>query len=291
LPLRLHGARPHARTGPSRRRTPARRSAAAHAQLQRPAREERGARGSVAQHGRLDPVLEQLRAQCSRSECINDGAEALSPATSAPGLSPPRPHLHRDRAHPPTSAPGLGSPSPTSAPGLGSPLAHLCWDLANAVHICAGTGPTWPPAYETMMPAMRATHEHEPIACRTPHALQRARACCNGKTQCAPFLGRGSGGRQRRGAGRLRYAKACRAAAAIFRTLSASGKNEQERTGAGQDAARARGESLYNASGSFGADFGSHTAACMHGWFFVCGGGHERGAAPWCAAPSGRPRA
>ncbi len=42
------------------------------------------------------------------------------PATSAPGLGSPLPHLHRDRGSPPpTSAPGLGPPlAATSAPGL-----------------------------------------------------------------------------------------------------------------------------------------------------------------------------
>ncbi len=34
---------------------------------------------------------------------------------------------------------------------------------------------------------------------------------------------------------------------------------------------------MYSASGSFGADFGSHAAACMHGWFLVYGGQLARG--------------
>jgi hypothetical protein len=41
------------------------------------------------------------------------------------------PHLRRDWAHP-----------PTSAPGLGSPLPRLCRDWAHPCHVCAGTGLT-----------------------------------------------------------------------------------------------------------------------------------------------------
>ena len=83
----------------------------------------------------------------------------LTPATSAPGLGSPRPHLRQvcagtwptpahirtgDRAHSlPTSSLGLGSPLLcTSAPGLpGLTPAHFCagthW--ARPSHICAGT--------------------------------------------------------------------------------------------------------------------------------------------------------
>ena len=41
------------------------------------------------------------------------------------------PHLRRDWAHP-----------PTSAPGLGSPLPRLCRDWAHPCHVCSGTGLT-----------------------------------------------------------------------------------------------------------------------------------------------------
>jgi hypothetical protein len=94
--------------------------------------------------------------------------------TSAPGLSSPRPHLQRDRAHPAHICTGTGLTSahictgtelapPTSATGQGSPRphlhgdwAHLCphlhrdWahpcphlqrDRAQPAHICTGTGP------------------------------------------------------------------------------------------------------------------------------------------------------
>ena len=84
----------------------------------------------------------------------------LTAATSAPGLGPPLPHLHRDWAHPchictatgltpATSAPGLELAAATSAPGLGSPLAHLApgsgrplphlhWDRAGTTQRCVG---------------------------------------------------------------------------------------------------------------------------------------------------------
>jgi hypothetical protein len=83
------------------------------------------------------------------------------PATSAPGLGSPLPHLHRDWASAPglgssraTSAPGLGSPChirtgtglapATFASGLGSPLPHLHRDWARPCHIRIGTGLTLP---------------------------------------------------------------------------------------------------------------------------------------------------
>jgi hypothetical protein len=99
---------------------------------------------------------------------------AVRPATSAPGLGSPLPHLRRDCAHrfhicaatgltpaasaprlgspchictgtgltPAASATGLGSPLSTSAPGLGSPLPHLRRDWARRSHICTATGLT-----------------------------------------------------------------------------------------------------------------------------------------------------
>jgi hypothetical protein len=65
----------------------------------------------------------------------------LTPATSAPGMGSPLPHLRRDWAHPchictgtaltpATSAPGPRSAPATSAPGLRSPLPHLRRDCA-----------------------------------------------------------------------------------------------------------------------------------------------------------------
>jgi hypothetical protein len=79
------------------------------------------------------------------------GSDRLAPATSAPGLGPPLPHLHRDwarpghiytgtRPAPATSALGLGLTPSTSAspgPGLGPPC-HRDW--ARPGHIRTGTG-------------------------------------------------------------------------------------------------------------------------------------------------------
>ncbi len=45
-------------------------------------------------------------------------------STSAPGLGSPRPHLHRNWAHPSHICTGTGLALPTSAPGLGSPAIH-----------------------------------------------------------------------------------------------------------------------------------------------------------------------
>ncbi len=69
--------------------------------------------------------------------CIGTG---LTPATPAPGLGSPLPHLHRDWAHPSHICAGTGLPPATSAPGLGSPLPHLRRDWALPCHICTGTG-------------------------------------------------------------------------------------------------------------------------------------------------------
>jgi hypothetical protein len=73
----------------------------------------------------------------------------LAPATSAPGLGSPLPHLRRDWAHPSHIRAGTGLTPPTSAPGLGPSLPHLRrdWahpcphlrrDWARPAHICAG---------------------------------------------------------------------------------------------------------------------------------------------------------
>jgi hypothetical protein len=50
----------------------------------------------------------------------------LAPATSAPGLGSPLPHLHRDSAHRCHICTGTRLTAATSAPGLGSLLPHLC---------------------------------------------------------------------------------------------------------------------------------------------------------------------
>jgi hypothetical protein len=50
----------------------------------------------------------------------------LTPATSAPGLGSPLPHLHRDRANPCHICTETALAPATSAPGLGEPLPLLC---------------------------------------------------------------------------------------------------------------------------------------------------------------------
>ena len=49
---------------------------------------------------------------------------ALTPATSAPGLDSPLPHLHRDCSHPCHICTGTGLTPATSALGVGSPQVH-----------------------------------------------------------------------------------------------------------------------------------------------------------------------
>jgi hypothetical protein len=49
----------------------------------------------------------------------------LTPATSAPGLGSPLPHLHRDWARPSHICTGTALTPATSAPGLRSPLPHV----------------------------------------------------------------------------------------------------------------------------------------------------------------------
>jgi hypothetical protein len=262
-PARPDAVRPHAAPPPRMRSCSGR----------RPAREESGARGSVAQHGRLDPVLEQLRAHAADPSALVTAQRPsalshlrrdwIAPPTSSPGPGPPRPHLHRDRAPPAHICAGTGPTPPTSSPGPGPPRPHLHRDRAHPAHIFTGTGPTpptaardpgptWPPAYETMMPAMRATHEHEPIACRTPHALQRARACCNGTTQCVPF----PAAARRAAAARRGRAALRQSARRALRPLSLGPFRPRKKRAGTNRRVRAqpepRGASLYNASGSFG---------------------------------------
>ena len=65
--------------------------------------------------------------------------------TRSAALQPdgPAPHLHREWAHPPSSAPGLGSP-PTSALGLGLPLPTSAPGLGSPPTSAAGLGPPLP---------------------------------------------------------------------------------------------------------------------------------------------------
>ncbi len=67
-----------------------------------------------------------------------------APATSAPGLGSPGPHLRRDWAYPARICAGTGLAFATFAPGLCSPpQEHLHREWARRYrHICTGTGPT-----------------------------------------------------------------------------------------------------------------------------------------------------
>ena len=85
-----------------------------------------------------DHRLQRVRPQSDGQPSNHSG---LTPATSAPGLGPPRPHLHRDWAHPCHICIRTGLTPATSAPGLGPPLPHLHRDWAHPTHICSGTGP------------------------------------------------------------------------------------------------------------------------------------------------------
>jgi hypothetical protein len=73
---------------------------------------------------------------CTRTHCIHVGCKEvgprhictgtrLAPATSAPGLGSPPPHLHPDLARPRHICTGTRLAPATSAPGLGSPPPHL----------------------------------------------------------------------------------------------------------------------------------------------------------------------
>ena len=91
--------------------------------------------------GAPQPPVDSRREAHPSHICAGTG---LTPATSAPGLGSPLPHLRRDRAShlhedcarpahictgtglgPAKSAPGLGLGTATSAPGLRSPRPHL----------------------------------------------------------------------------------------------------------------------------------------------------------------------
>ena len=78
----------------------------------------------------------------------------LAPATSAPGLGSPLPHLHRNWARPCHICTGTGLTPATSGPGLGSPLPHLHRDWARPCHICTGTGPDPPTSASGLDPSV-----------------------------------------------------------------------------------------------------------------------------------------
>ncbi len=71
-------------------------------------------------------------------------ATGLAPATSAPRVGSPLPHLHRDWGRPSHICTGTGVAPPTSAPGPGLPLPHLHQEWAHPFHICTGTGAALP---------------------------------------------------------------------------------------------------------------------------------------------------
>ncbi len=74
----------------------------------------------------------------ARNICAGTG---LTPATSAPGLGSPPPHLRRDLAHPRHICAGTGLTLPTSAPRLRSSPPHLRRDCAHRCHVCTRAGP------------------------------------------------------------------------------------------------------------------------------------------------------
>ncbi len=78
----------------------------------------------------------------------------LNPATSAPGLASPLPHLHRDSALPCHICTGTRLSPATSAPGLGSPLPHLHRDLPHLHRDLAGL-PAASPAFRKVGSAVR----------------------------------------------------------------------------------------------------------------------------------------
>jgi hypothetical protein len=110
----------------------------------------------------------------------------LTPATSAPGLGSPLPHLHRDWAHPghictatwliPAIFTGTGLAPATSALGLGSFLPHLHQDWAHSCHICgtrlaaatsAGTGSRYRSSFAASSTASHRTTSQSRKGSRT----------------------------------------------------------------------------------------------------------------------------
>jgi hypothetical protein len=116
-----------------------------------------------------------------RHTCAGTG---LTPATSAPGLGSPLPHLRRDWVHrchicmgtalplphlhwdwayPCHTCAGTGLTPATPAPGLGPSLPHLRRDWAYSCHTCAGTGPipaTSAPGLRSPLPHLRRDWAH-----------------------------------------------------------------------------------------------------------------------------------
>jgi hypothetical protein len=80
----------------------------------------------------------------------------------------------------------------TSAPGLGSPLPHLHRDCARPGHICAGTGLT--PATSALGLASAPGRDPTPCASLRERGMQwyAARCMCNRHVVCATGLARGA---------------------------------------------------------------------------------------------------
>jgi hypothetical protein len=72
---------------------------------------------------------------CPHSTVGTQAAAAEHPPTSAPGLGSPLPHLYRDWARPCHICTGTGLAPATSAPGPGSTLPHLRRDSTSCVEI------------------------------------------------------------------------------------------------------------------------------------------------------------
>jgi hypothetical protein len=80
---------------------------------------------------KIDAHFNSLPQQHRATACHIGTGTGLTPATSAPGLRSPLPHLHRDWAHPCHTSTGTALAPATSAPGLRSPLPHLHRDCAH----------------------------------------------------------------------------------------------------------------------------------------------------------------
>ena len=108
----------------------------------------------------------------------------LTPATSAPGLSSPRPHLHGDWdvSGPATAGRGLAPPLATSAPGLGSPVPHLHRDWVHpGPHLPAPYAVLWcgshgGAAKRSAHPALTNSERHEEAQCGRAASSERAPA-------------------------------------------------------------------------------------------------------------------
>ena len=79
-------------------------------------RTRRPARSARAVSRRRSGREWQRRSQSHSASSTRPCQSHMRRASAPPGLGSPLPHLHRDRAHPATSAPGPGSPPVTSTP-------------------------------------------------------------------------------------------------------------------------------------------------------------------------------